>query len=235
MHPILDRENPQSLSTLMGNQKFDECVKTMLQKFPDLLGPPERELRKKIRELTGYPDADDNMIRMKFWFEHDVAMSENRRMMVSNICAGVMGQQYFWDYCSKPGKLAWMLCPITGYQQQLDEAVGSGLNKLRDILELPVVDPITGKANTALITAQTKIIAMLDMRKNGAYTQTINQRSVQVHASASEVAKEIQNLSMEEVEKRMKRLEAQERASFRIEERSKRPAYTVPAEPGEES
>lgn len=226
MNPILDRNNPLSLSRLIDDPRFDAAVENLTERHPDLAALTERNLKKEIRRISGQTvDADDSMLRMKFWFEYDVSMAEGRGMRIVNICAGVMNQNYFWDYIAKPTKLVWLLCPLPAYQQLLDESVATGMQKMRDILELDPVCPITGKFNTALISAQAKIVAMLDMRKNGAYTQTINQRQVQIHASASDVAKEIQNLSMEEVEKRMKKLEAQERDSLRIEQKAKRPVY----------
>ncbi len=231
MTSLLDRANPLSLSSLIHDPRFDAAVANLQNKFPELLGMPERQLRKEIRRLTGVAlDPDDNMIRMKFWIEYDVAMAEGRGMQIRKICAGVMGDGYFWDYLMKPTLLAWVLCPLPTYAQQLDAAVGTGMAKLLEMIELPTTDPITGKINVQLLNTQAKIIAMLDMRKHGAFTQKIEQKNVHLHASASDVQKEIQSMSMEEVEKRMKKLEASERDSAIIEAKASRPTYTVEAE-----
>lgn len=228
MESILDRANPLSLASLIHDPRFDAAVANLQKKYPDLLGMPERQLKKEIRRLTGVGlSPDDTMIRMKFWIEYDVAMSEGRGMQVRKICAGVMGDHYFWDYLMKPTLLAWVLCPLPTYRQQLDAAVGTGMAKLLDFIELPVEDPHTGKINVQLLNAQAKIIAMLDMRKHGAFTQKIEQKSVHLHASTNDVQKEIQNLTMEEVEKRMKKLEASERDTAIIEARAARPTYTM--------
>lgn len=224
---MLDKQNPQSLATLLNDPRFESAVTALQQKYPDLIGMPERLLRREISRLGYKIGPDDSMLRMKFWFEHDMAMAEGRKMYLKNIAAGVMEAEYFWKYFSKPLVTAWIICPLMGYAQQLDEAVGSGMAKLREILELPIEDPHTGKLDHRLIAAQTRIIAMLDMRKNGAYTQKIEQRNLNLHASTGDIAGRIENLSMEEVEKRMKRLEKSERDTAIIEAKVARPVYTL--------
>lgn len=230
MHPALDRNNPQSLSRLIDNPKFDSAMEEMLLKHPDLPGLTERELKKEIKRLSTPPDQDDLMLRMKFWFEYDCAMAEGRGMRIIKICAGVMDQMYFWDYIKKPLKLLWIVTPIPSYGQYLEAGLGAGMRKLCEFLELPVEDPFTGKINVQLLNAQAKIVMMLDMRKHGAFTQKIENRNLNVHASAGEVAAQIEALSMEEVEKRMKKLEENERDSLRIEAKASRPTYTIEVE-----
>lgn len=185
---LAEKENPRALTNMLP-PVFARWIEEHLHTSPELFDKDEQTLYKYLlKEIGKQPTATDNRLRLKFWFEFDRAMSQGLdKMLVVNIIAGVCSKELFYDkYLKSPSKVAWLLCPPTGYIIKAEEALEFGLEQLRDILDQPHV--VAGKFDARLADLKIKIVAMLDTRVKGAPVQ----RSVNVNlGSSSAAAKQI--------------------------------------------
>lgn len=231
LHPALDENNPFSLVRLVPDPDFHKALNNLFEKEPGLFGLPYRELKSQIKTKYAMALTDsDHRLRMNFWLEYDNAMMENRPVQFTRIYSGIMHREYFLKYIEKPALMAFLLCPVADYAKVVEEAAALGMDKMREILDLDPRDAITGKLNGKILELQVKVAGYLDMRKNGAFTQKIENKNLNISTTigaGKSVAAEISALSMDEVEKRIKRLETAERDALKIE---KRATITVDAE-----
>lgn len=210
-------ENPRSVVNMVPDSlrnKFDDAYK----KHPDLFGLDEKSLHKKLRSNEETPSPTDNRIRLKFWYEYDTAQVANRKMNMSAVLAGVCSRQFFEDhYVKHPGKVAWLLTPPASYGTIAEEALAFGMEQLRDMLEIPHVDS-HGKPNTKMMEIKAKIVMMLDLRVKGGITQRIEQKNLglTIHTTDKAIANLAQQGSMEQIDKRIKELEARERKALNM-------------------
>jgi len=200
--------NPRSIGNLLPPSVAKKLQDGYLLR-PDLHGLNDREVYKTLKTEGRTPTPHDNRTRLKFWLEYDEAQFDMRKMSVNRIIAGIMTYEHFMSsYMSKPEKASWILCMPASYSAVATEALHFGMDKLRDILEMDDTDA-KGRPNVKLLELKTKIIAMLDVRVNGAITQKIEQKTLSVHVNSDErqVKKTLQNLSMDELKARLKAIE----------------------------
>lgn len=187
-------------------------IKDAFQKKPELFEMDERTLlnflSKKEARGSG-PTPTDNRLRLSFWNEFDRAQTQKTKMSMTNVYSAICTQQ-FWDnfYLASPEKVAWLLTRPASYEQIMEEGLNFGINKMREFLDLPIIDK-KGNLNLKLMELQAKIVAMFDVRVHGAAIQKIEQKSMQlnVHTSDKAVAKAMMGDSMDDIEKRLKELE----------------------------
>jgi hypothetical protein len=229
---LFDKADPACILNMLPDifsKKFDE----VFFENEELFALDETFLLKKLKSENKSPTATDNRLRLKFWVEYDrVAGSGGKdQMVVNNITAGVCTRDYFYKaYLTRPEKIAWLLCPPTGYLAKVNEGLDFGLDKMRDILAL---DPETyGKDKLKLMALQMQITKMFGDRAKGGVVQRVQQetKSVSVSvgvgttATASEVNDLVESLSMEELDRRLKALKDADRvrpAAARAEEAKK--------------
>lgn len=106
-------------------------VKEQAKKY---LPRTEEELRKEIK-----PDFELNCLRTRFWEEYWLARSQARLMDLENITRGVCSPEFLISIVNTKA-LAWLLCPPKEFNVLLKESVTYGVAKLRNILNLPLVD-----------------------------------------------------------------------------------------------
>lgn len=225
---IFGKDNPRSVYNLVTDRVRDGIDK-LQEKFPDLLGLPEKSLRHSLQKLNAQPDITDNQLRLKFWQAYEECQARGHKAMsIQNVCAGICDREWFHEkYLQNPMKLAWILCVPTNYVVVIDEALQYGIMRMRDILEMNVIDPVTGKVNNSLLQMQLKIVTMLDARKHGAVVQ----RSMQVvaHTSDKQVAAamvgnttETSAVKMAKLNARIAQLEMLERKALHLTEPKKK-------------
>lgn len=201
-----DRSNPRSAVSLAPTQ-VGNAIEDAAHERPELFLLDERDLYKKLREENAQPSPTDNRLRLKFWMEYDRVQSLGLNAMgVMNFLSGVCSKEYFYKtYLHKPQKVAWMMCPPTGYLLKAEEALEFGIEQLRDILDQPHV--VNGKVDTKLGELKAKITAMLDTRVKGAPVQ----RNLNVNVSEAAVAKVAQAQSAEDLMRELRDLEKRNR------------------------
>lgn len=191
-----DRSNPRSLINIAPR----EIVDILLEKVPlDLLYMSETELEDKLR-----PGPVIQRIRIAFWKEYEKAQSEIRKMQFSKI-ALELGQPslFLLRTLKDPEKLAVVLCPVTSYDNFLEESLMAGLKRLRSIVEMPLFDH-NGRPDHKTMDIVLKTVAFLDMRKNGG----IVQRQLQVNVNKSTQNAVLNNVSLEELDEKIRQLES---------------------------
>lgn len=205
---ISDKENPRSLMNILPSV-VSKGIEEHLFTNPELFEKDERALWQHLRLDNKQPTPTDNRLRMKFWMEYDRAQAQGTMISIANVLHGVCSKEYFYKrYMQVPSKVAWLMCPPTGYMVKAEEALEFGLEQLRDILEIPHVNA-QGRFDAALGTLKAKIVAMLEARVKGAVVQ--KQMNLNVNTSNEQVAKAAVAGTMVELQKQMKELEARSR------------------------
>lgn len=221
---ILDATNDRSIVRLVPNTVSESITQHSFEK-PELFDKDEHELHKYLREQNRTPTATDNRLRLKFWTEYDRAMSRGEKAMnMVNVLAGVCSRELFYGhYLRNPHKVAWLLCPPTGYMVKAEEALEFGLEQLRDILNQP--HTIGGKVDTKLGELKAKIVMMLDTRVKGAVVQ--KQMNLNVNTSNESVAKAAAAGTMEDLQRQLLDLERRNRVAQNLPLASEKPVIDV--------
>ncbi len=216
-----DREHPRSFMALIP-ERWVEAFENARQVAPEYFELDERALYKQLRKEEKTPNAIVNTVRLRLWMEYDRCQAGSaRKVEVFRVLGEVCRNAHFEKFIlGRPERAAWLLCPPRSYDMKVDEALDFGMDKLRDILELDVVEARTDKhgntryvANVKLGELQAKIVNMLDVRKHGAARQRIDTRSlsVSVSTSADQVSGMMESMNEDALERQIRQLEAQER------------------------
>jgi hypothetical protein len=177
-----DTDDKRSLVNTLPDG-FAERLKAMeMHKYADL---DERILKNKIK-----PTPLVNQLRMRFWLAYDRAQAHGRKMQIVDIYAGLCTPtDFFRMFFQNKFMTAYILKPPINYTTALEEALLAGIGRIRELLDLPLVDPATGKINTSLGNLILKSTIYLDMRLRGAFTQKIEHkvesRSLNMNVDAS--------------------------------------------------
>jgi hypothetical protein len=190
-----DPRNPRSLINIAPA----EVVECLREKMPIVyLYMNEQQLEAKF-----HPGPDLQKIRIAFWKEYEAAQTELRRMSIANI-GRFLGQGSFGlaKTLKDPENLAVCLCPVTSYENFLEEGLMAGSKKLRQIIEMPLFNA-DGSPDHKTMEIVLKAVAFLDMRKHGG----IVQKQLQVNMTKNSQSGLIQNASIEEIDAKIKQLE----------------------------
>ena len=107
------------------------------------------ELEKKVR-----PTKIDWTIRRIIWDALVKAMHDGKKIKITSIHKGVCSYTHLYEgILANPYKLAWLLQPIRNFQEELEPLVGPTLNRLKEIIALPVQ-----KENGAVDSKNAKLI-----------------------------------------------------------------------------
>lgn len=192
--------NPESPASLSRCLPQDVCARMM-----DLLSneitlcsllQDEDDLLYELRAKHNYePTVNDYRVRFLFWNEYESAwLDGGREMILSNVHSLVCNQKTFNSMFLKQAKrVAFLVCRPAGYQAATRETLLHGMKHLRRILDLPEYDE-KGSLNVRLLNLKAKIVAMVDMRVNGAPTQNIKQLNVNVDASSKSLPSDVRTM-----------------------------------------
>lgn len=146
----------------------------------------EAALFQKLSQKRMRPTASDNRLRLNFWLAYDECIMTNRdHITLDMICGNMCSTEFFArNYLLTPEKLAWLLVPPVNYGMKLVEAVDSGLDQMRGILDLEHIDYETGKIDHKLLAIKVTIFKLLDDRTHGAAVQKIEKKqNIQISTS----------------------------------------------------
>lgn len=210
---VTDPSNPRSVINLVP-----DTLAEVIRRIPsDLLELSEEALKDRYR-----PSQVFNQIRLSFWKEYDrVQMHGLNQMVMSNVYAGVCTHQYFYQKVVRSREaMCWILCPPTDYMLLMEESLMFGIDRLREILELPLYEDIYAKGddgelevvgkkiNTSVGNLILKTVALLDNRVKGAVVQRLETKSLNMNVEASakdakSMLKVLETQNMEELNKRL--------------------------------
>lgn len=198
---VSDSDNPRSIINLVPGA-VREAIDSL---GSDLLGMTEKELE----ALTphGSWTVTDRRLRTAFWIEYGRAQDLGQHMNIGNVFNGVCSKPYFYSSVlkNKP-RLAYLLLAPQDYRVAMEEALGFGVDRLREILEMPIFDE-NSKPNPKVADVILKAVQMLDQRVKGAVVQKNLNVNVGSDGKSPNDAKDAQPQTMEEIERRLAELE----------------------------
>lgn len=132
---ILDRGAKRSIVNLLP-PALAAKVEDAVAKRPDLFNIDEPTLFKLLKQECATPCVVDNRLKLNFWFEYGrVQVDKERHMNTGYISGTICDVDYFAEnYMRAPQKVAWLLCPPTGYNNRVREALTFTIMQLRDIV-----------------------------------------------------------------------------------------------------
>lgn len=172
------KENKQSIINMLP----PDMAKLMEEEYARfLLGIPPESRKRKIK-----PCSMMNRVRISFWKEYEMSMVEARALQMQNVYGPLMDGVLFSHMMRDVESLCWMLTPPTNYVLGMEEALNFGLERLREILEMPLYERVEhknkdgrkynrDKPNVKVAELMIKVVSMLDTRVKGAVVKTVVQ------------------------------------------------------------
>lgn len=196
-----DRYDPRALINIAPL----EVVDVLLHKMPvNLLYMTEAELDLELR-----PTADLQKLRIAFWKEYEMAQSALRRMTINNISHYLgYGSLSVTKALKNPQMLAVVLCPITSYDNFLEEALMAGAKRLREIINMKLFNDV-GEPDHKTMEIVLKAVAFLDMRKHGGIVQ-----KHQIAMTKQSQNKLVGNATIDEIDAKIRQLEEKQKLRF---------------------
>lgn len=171
----------------------------------------EKQLRKHVK-----PNPSVQALRNSFWIEYARCLDKGVEWMrISNIISGICSIEYWTHVVMKSsGLVEWVLRPPISYNKAMEEALYFGVEKLREIMDLPFVttrvDPKTGFEvqiiDTKVADLVLKAFMIADTRVKGSVVQRSETKTLNVQAKMSDVKGAMESQSMEDIERKLKDL-----------------------------
>ena len=213
-HPVVmyDAENPRSLINLVP-ERIREKIQAHLFDLENepLFSKDEQALYKYLRENEATPSATDNRLRLKFWMEYDYCQHfHSKGIDIARVYAGICTYEYFRkQYLGNPKKVAWMLCPPTGYMVKANEALEFGMEEIRDILSAP--HQVGTKVDPKLGELKLKITQFLHTVVKGAPVQRVVNAHLSGKQAAAVVSQSMTITNTAELDRQLNALKERER------------------------
>lgn len=200
---VLDKDNPRSIYNLFQYGQW----KTLLDKLEHCdFNIPEKTLRQLAKTNT---NTELNRLRHAFWEEYNRAQFYNDKMHPFTMgITNITTWQRFEELLKDKHCLVYILTPPPQYKVQVKEGLSHGLERVREILDLPLQDPVTGKINTQICNLIMSATKFLDARVNGAFTQkqvnyNVNENKTTIEDKTSPATQ----LTVEDIDKKIRELE----------------------------
>lgn len=150
---------------------------------PELFHKDDRELESDFK-----PTRTDRKIKLSFWKEYDLAVSEMRSMKTENICRNVCHPNYFRDHFLKnEGKVVWLLVPPNDYMMELETMMGTAADRLNEIMNIPITKKDKNGNDVVDVNAAglvLKAIKQLEDRVKGAPIQKQENKNLSINYDA---------------------------------------------------
>ena len=204
-HAVNDISNPRSIINLVP-----DTVREAILRVPDeYLAMTSEELEGEFKAAGYSPNITDKRMRIAFWLEYDRSQSATaKRMNMGYVYGGLCSRQYFYErFVKDKRRMAWILISPPDYKIATEEALLHGVDRLREILDMPI--KVGGKIDAKAAAVILETVKFLDTRVKGAVIQKIQQANLNVNVDASErAAGQEAPESMESLTMRLKELEA---------------------------
>jgi hypothetical protein len=131
------------------------------------------------------PTATVKMLRINFWNEYYAAVRENRMMEMINVYRSVCSSSVFYSQLSRREACIWVFRAMKDYTTFMEEQLHRGLQRIDEILSLPIAQ--NGKINTSTANLILRTIQMVENRVKGAVVQKHEHKSLNVSVNAMDV------------------------------------------------
>ncbi len=192
---LYDEDNPRSLINIVP-----DVVKEAMLRLPrHVFDMPEHKLY-----VSAGKQQVHSVLRLSFWKEYDAAQAELRKMVLTNIVGRFCDFVTFYKYIRQAYFLAYMLKPPLSYVVMTEEALIHGVGRLREILDMPIVDE-KGRPQTRVIDSIIRAVAFLDLRVKGGITQRheVKQLNINMGIEGKELERDNHELSVAEIDKKI--------------------------------
>lgn len=208
---LLNRMDPRSVINLVPDQVQASLIRAH-QNASDLMALDERELKKRVR-----PTPTDNRLRVSFWNEYNRAQETMKPMQMTSVYAGVCTGEFFYrEYLRRDENVAWLMRPPVNYITALEEMLVEGQDRIREILELPLVGP-SGRPDTKVGELILKTYLAIEARLKGAVAQKIESKSMNINVDGTRaVTKAAELNSMESIQARIAEIERKKAQVMRL-------------------
>lgn len=187
-----------------------ESFRRMVEALPiELLKQDEETL-----STLANPSRQQRQLKISFWENYDKSLAislqlpdERTQLDFAKIIEGVCSEGVFLAWVESLNFLAWLITPQCPENILVSELLYTGLQGLRTVLQIPMVDE-EGRLMTSLVNTKLAIVKMLDARKYGnpvikSESKVMTQNIPSPYMSGSS----LQELSNEEFLERIKTLE----------------------------
>lgn len=169
-------DNDRALINIVPD-KIKELLKSEV--VQEYLNMDYVRLRKMLK-----PTVTMNRLRSNFWKEYELAQSNKTIMNMGNVYKGICSRQNFYELLNRETKAAWILSPVADYYTALEESHSYGIDRLREILNMPLYKTKEIKTRTGKIRRESvpdvqmaklmvDIFKILDERVKGTVAQKI--------------------------------------------------------------
>jgi hypothetical protein len=161
-----------SKSLIVGEFDLGQVIPKELEAFCNDV--PEENFAMSETELIrkGNLSYVESRVRMSFWKEYESSRAQRRVMDIQMIAAGAaVHVPMIRAIFARPLAAAFVLTPPTQYVMFLDEALNRGLMRLREVLDFPLRNPVTGMPDLQAAELLLKVTGFLDLRKHGGIVQ----------------------------------------------------------------
>lgn len=163
---VSDLDNPRSVINLVS-PVVREAMKRVPEEFLSL-NDKELENLSPQKAFT----VTDRRLRTAFWIEYGRAQDSMSSMNMAGIYGGICSRPYFYtNIMQDKVRLAYLLTPPQDYKVAMEEALSYGVDKIREILEMPLYDQNTGRPDPKIADVILKAVALIDQRVKGAVVQ----------------------------------------------------------------
>lgn len=207
--PVLfDIDDSQSVIRVVSEHTKEQILRAQAS-HPQLFDLDERDLKDTLRQKSIFIGKVDNCLRIKFWIEYERAASTRTRFNDANVYTGICTKAYFKDrYMNTAEKVAWVLTPPLDYETSLLEALDFGNEQMRDILDLPHIDPDTKKIDHKLLEIKMKIRNTVESRLLGGIVQ--KSENLLAVTDFSKEKRFMEEMTEEEIDRKIKTYESTE-------------------------
>jgi hypothetical protein len=192
---VFNREDPDSLV----NRTSDVLLAGLLRieqnrSAKALMKKPEKYLRESFK-----PSPEATRLRISFWEEYARAVEYGGVMSVRRVYAGIVTAETFdEDYLGDDMQLAYLVNIPPLYHRAVQEILLTGIERLRDIIELPLIDS-KGRVQTGVVAGILKAVDMLDKRIHGANLQRVAVHSHHTQGALPGAQVPVDALAMDEL------------------------------------
>jgi hypothetical protein len=217
---ILNEADPLSLINMVP-KSIKNAMNAAALKRPDLFSLGEEDFLKKCKVEEVSFNTTDHTLRDQFWIEYHHARSEgSRQMPLHRITYGAISKEGFYDhYLINAYKVAWLCTMPVHYSQVLKRNLTQLARNVADIIDMPIIDPVTKKLDKQLAQMQITLMKFHEVTLHGTPTQRIEQKTMAINVTRHE-GYMAQGAALEGKEEtlieRIKQLEARERAASHV-------------------
>lgn len=215
---LFDKENPASLINMLPTRLIDVLERVRAQ-MPRAVFFAERDIRKIVK-----PDERDERLRLAFWDEYNNSTALRKKMSMNVILDQVTSYDT-WTNLYEPDdtKMLWIFTPPRSYANSMKYILHLAVQRLEELMQTPFVNA-NGKFDAQAAALVLKAFQLVDLRVKGAIIQNINirQQNLNLNADvtheqlAERVESQIDQLSLEELEKLDRKLDRVEKQQNRL-------------------